>query len=168
MDRCAKDVHELIEYLGLEDVTLLGWSMGSSVVMEYYEQFGDEHLKKIGVIDSALYPFSPESWNSHSLAGFNMDAMTATLENALSHHDDYARTFTRLCFHTPPCQEDEDWVSTEMKKLPVYIAFALYNDFCSRIIQRLSPRSTFPSCCAVRTARPSPGGSKWGGTIGIW
>ncbi|MUU13168.1 MAG: alpha/beta hydrolase [Oscillibacter sp.] len=84
MDRCAKDVHELIEYLGLEDVTLLGWSMGSSVVMEYYEQFGDEHLKKIGVIDSALYPFSPESWNSHSLAGFNMDAMTATLENALS------------------------------------------------------------------------------------
>lgn len=57
MDRCAKDVHELIEYLGLEDVTLLGWSMGSSVVMEYYEQFGDEHLKKIGVIDSALYPF---------------------------------------------------------------------------------------------------------------
>ena len=24
------------------------------------------------VIDSALYPFSPESWNSHSLAGFNM------------------------------------------------------------------------------------------------
>ena len=44
MDRCAKDVHELIEYLGLEDVTLLGWSMGSSVVMESYEQFGDEHL----------------------------------------------------------------------------------------------------------------------------
>ena len=100
MDRCAKDVHELIEYLGLEDVTLLGWSMGSSVVMEYYEQFGDEHLKKIGVIDSALYPFSPESWNSHSLAGFNMDAMTATLENALSHHDDYARTFTRLLPYT--------------------------------------------------------------------
>ena len=31
MDRCAKDVHELIEHLGLEDVTLLGWSMGSSV-----------------------------------------------------------------------------------------------------------------------------------------
>ena len=61
MDRCAKDVHELIEYLGLEDVTLLGWSMGSSVVMEYYEQFGDEHLRKIGVVDSALYPFSSES-----------------------------------------------------------------------------------------------------------
>ena len=55
MDRCAKDVHELIEHLGLEDVTLLGWSMGSSVVMEYYEQFGDEHLKKIGVIDAAAF-----------------------------------------------------------------------------------------------------------------
>ena len=65
--------------------------MGSSVVMEYYEQFGSDHLKKIGVIDSALYPFSTESWNSHSLAGFNMDAMTATLENAFSNHDAYVR-----------------------------------------------------------------------------
>ena len=156
MDRCAKDVHELIEHLGLEDVTLLGWSMGSSVVMEYYEQFGDEHLKKIGVIDSALYPFSPEPWNSHSLAGFNMDAMTATLENAFSHHDDYVRAFTRLCFHTPPCQEDEDWVSTEMKKLPVYIAFALYNNNLIKNNTITLPKIDIPLllCCADSPAIP--------------
>ena len=130
--------------------------MGSSVVMEYYEQFGDEHLKKIGVIDSALYPFSPEPWNSHSLAGFNMDAMTATLENAFSHHDDYVRAFTRLCFHTPPCQEDEDWVSTEMKKLPVYIAFALYNDFLFKDYTVTLPKIDIPLllCCADSPAIP--------------
>ena len=156
MERCARDIHELIEHLGLEDVPLLGWSMGSSVVMEYYEQFGDEHLKKIGVIDSALYPFSPEPWNSHSLAGFNMDAMTATLENAFSHHDDYVRAFTRLCFHTPPCQEDEDWVSTEMKKLPVYIAFALYNDFLFKDYTVTLPKIDIPLllCCADSPAIP--------------
>ena len=130
--------------------------MGSSVVMEYYEPFGDEHLKKIGVIDSALYPFSPESWNSHSLAGFSMDAMTATLEKALSHHDAYARTFTRLCFHTPPCQEDEDWVSTEMKKLPVYIAFALYNDFLFKDYTETLSKIDIPllMCCADSPAIP--------------
>lgn len=129
MARCAQDIHELMEHLNLQDVTLLGWSMGSSVVLEYYEQFGNDRLKKIGVIDSALYPFSGESWNSHSLAGFNMDGMTTVLERAMTDHDGYTRSFTRMCFKTPPCQEDEDWVSTEMKKLPPYIAFALYNDF---------------------------------------
>ena len=156
MDRCAKDVHELIEYLGLEDVTLLGWSMGSSVVMEYYEQFGDEHLKKIGVIVTLLWESLEWLYRRHSLAGFNMDAMTATLENALSHHDDYARTFTRLCFHTPPCQEDEDWVSTEMKKLPVYIAFALYNDFLFKDYTETLSKIDIPLllCCADSPAIP--------------
>lgn len=129
MARCAQDIHELMEHLGLEDVTLLGWSMGSSVVLEYYRQFGNQHLKKLGVIDSALYPFSAEPWNSHSLAGYNMDGMTAVLEKAMTNHDGYTRSFARVCFSTPPSQEDEDWVSCEMKKLPVYIAFALYNDF---------------------------------------
>ena len=156
MERCAQDIHELIEHLGLENVTLLGWSMGSSVVMEYYEQFGAEHLKKIGVIDSALYPFSPESWNSHSLAGFNMDGMTATLENAMVNHDAYTRAFARVCFHEPPCKEDEDWVSTEMKKLPVYIAFALYNDFLFKDYTPTLKKITIPLmiCCADSPAIP--------------
>lgn len=156
MARCAQDVHELMEHLGLEDVTLLGWSMGSSVVMEYYEQFGNDRLKKIGVIDSALYPFSGEDWNSHSLAGFNMDNMSAVLENAFTDHDGYTRSFTRLCFHTPPCQEDEDWVSTEMKKLPVYIAFALYNDFLFRDYTPTLSKIDIPLliCCADSPAIP--------------
>lgn len=28
IDRMAKDIHEVIEYLGLKDVLLMGWSMG--------------------------------------------------------------------------------------------------------------------------------------------
>ena len=81
---------------------------------------------------------------------------TATLENAFSHHDDYVRAFTRLCFHTPPCQEDEDWVSTEMKKLPVYIAFALYNDFLFKDYTVTLPKIDIPLllCCADSPAIP--------------
>lgn len=157
MDRCARDIHELLEYLDLRDVTLLGWSMGSSVVMEYYEQFKNDRLKKIGVIDSALYPFSPEAWNSHSLAGFNMDGMTAVLERAMTDHDGYTRGFTRLCFKHPPCQEDEDWVSTEMKKLPAYIAFALYNDFLFKDYTGTLSKIDIPLliCCADSPAIPA-------------
>lgn len=157
MDRCAKDIHELMDHLSLENATLLGWSMGSSVVMEYYEQFGSDHLKKIGVIDSALYPFSGESWNSHALAGFHMDGMNAALERAATDHDGYTRGFARICFKNPPSQEDEDWVTAEMKKLPVYIAFALYNDFLFKDYTSTLTKIDIPLmiCCADSPAIPS-------------
>jgi pimeloyl-ACP methyl ester carboxylesterase len=156
MNRCAKDIHELMEHLGLNDVTLLGWSMGSSVVMEYYEQFGNDHLKKIGVIDSMLYPFSDEEWNSHSLAGFNMDGMCSVLNRALEDYDALARSLVPLYFHEQPAKEVEDWVVTEIKKIPPYIAYALYNDFLFCDYTVTLPKINIPLmiCCAKSGAIP--------------
>jgi pimeloyl-ACP methyl ester carboxylesterase len=156
MDRCAKDIYELMEHLQLSDVTLLGWSMGSSVVMEYYEQFGNAHLKKIGVIDSMLYPFSDEEWNSHSLAGFNMDGMNAVLRKATTDYDRYARSLIPLYFHEQPDKETEDWVATELEKIPPYIAFALYNDFLFQDYTKTLTKIDIPLllCCAKSGAIP--------------
>lgn len=156
MPRCARDVREIIDFLKLDRVTLLGWSMGSSVVMAYWEQFRDFHLKALGVIDSALYPFSPEEWNSHSLKGFNMDGMNAVVEKAVTDHDAYCRAFARVVFKTPPCKEDEDWITAEMKKLPPWIAFALYNDFLHRDYATTLKTVTVPLliCCADSPAIP--------------
>ena len=33
IDRMAKDIHEVIEYLGLKDVLLMGWSMGGPTML---------------------------------------------------------------------------------------------------------------------------------------
>lgn len=156
MPRCAKDIYELIEHLQLENVTLLGWSMGSSVVMEYYEQFGNAHLKKIGIIDSMLYPFSDAEWNSHSLAGFNMDGMNKVLDKALTDYDGYARSLIPLYFHKQPEKEIEDWAVTELKKIPPYIAFALYNDFLFRDYTVTLTKIDIPLllCCAKSGAIP--------------
>lgn len=156
MKRCAQDIFELFEHLGLEDAVLLGWSMGSSVVMEYYEQFGNKHLSKIGVIDSMLYPFSDEPWNSHSLAGFNMDGMCAAMNMALADYDKLARRLVPLYFHTQPPKEVEDWVVEEIKKIPPYIAYALYNDFLFCDYTKTLKKINIPLllCCAKSGAIP--------------
>lgn len=130
--RMAQDVKELVSALKLEDLTLLGWSMGSSVALSYYDQFGPYKLKKIGIIDSALYPFSPEPFNSHSLAGFNMDGMCDVMNRAVNNHEEYCRGFARAIFKNKPSQEDEDWSAIEMTKTPPWIAFAIYTDFLFR------------------------------------
>lgn len=150
ISRCAKDIYELIEYLNLTDVTLLGWSMGSSVVMEYYEKYSNKYLRKIGIIDCALYPFSPDSWNNHPLYGYNLDGMIKVLEKHSYFFEDYIKSFVKLCFKENFSKEIEEFMINEMKKTPSYIAFSLYNDFLMSDYTKTLSKIDIPLmiCCA--------------------
>jgi pimeloyl-ACP methyl ester carboxylesterase len=48
ISRLAKDTHDVIHALGLQDVNILGHSMGSSVIWNYYDMFGPERLASRG------------------------------------------------------------------------------------------------------------------------
>jgi non-heme chloroperoxidase len=49
----ARDVREVIEHLMLQDVVLVGWSLGGPVVLSYYQQYGRaSHLKALGLVDA--------------------------------------------------------------------------------------------------------------------
>lgn len=154
--RMALDIKELVDFLNLEDLSLLGWSMGSSIVLSYFEQFGDYRLSKIGVIDSALYPFSDDPSNSHSLRGYNMEGMTKVMNSAIKNYEGYCRSFARAIFKNVPFMDDEEWVSKEMMKTPPWIAFAIYSDFLHRDYIRVLPSLNIPLllCCADSPAIP--------------
>ena len=53
MERLAKDVEELLEQLDLQDVVLLGWSMGCSVIWGYWDLFRAKRLSKLILFDEA-------------------------------------------------------------------------------------------------------------------
>lgn len=154
--RMATDIKELVDFLGLDDLSLIGWSMGSSIVLSYYEQFGNHRLNKIGVIDSALYPFSDEPSNSHSLRGHNMEGMTEVMNFAIKDHEGYCRAFAKSVFKTTPSEEDEEWVSKEMMKTPPWIAFSIYSDFLFRDYIKVLSSLEVPLllCCANSPAIP--------------
>lgn len=59
----AQDLKELIEYLKLEDVNLVGWSMGASVIFEYIRRFGLDKLSKICIIDKSPKVINDNTWN---------------------------------------------------------------------------------------------------------
>ena len=58
----AKDVHQIIEKLDLHDVYLVGWSMGGSIVFEYFRQFRGEHLKGICIVDIGPYSWKTDDY----------------------------------------------------------------------------------------------------------
>lgn len=156
IERCAQDVKELIEHLNLNNVLLAGWSLGGSVVMSYWEQFKNYRISALGIIDSALYPFASADWNSHSLKGFNLDAMTAVMSRAIADYAAYCRAFASVIWKNPPELSDVEWVTTEMSKTPPWIAFALYSDFLHRDYVSVLPSVTIPTLLCASDSMAIP------------
>ena len=53
--RLGQDLHEIIEYLGLKDITIVGHSMGAATIFSYVNQFGCGRLKRIVAVDMSPY-----------------------------------------------------------------------------------------------------------------
>ena len=51
ISRLAMDVKQLLDALELEEVTLLGWSMGCSVAWNYWDLFRGHRLSKLILVD---------------------------------------------------------------------------------------------------------------------
>jgi len=65
----AQDLKNFLEKLNLENVNLVGWSLGAGVIFEYIKQFGNIHLKSLCIIDHSPYPFNTSLWNLRAMKG---------------------------------------------------------------------------------------------------
>src|SRR6059036_3263016 len=63
IQRLAKDVHDLLVTLNLSDVTLMGHSMGCSVIWSYWELWGAERLAKLVLIDQMPMITADPAWS---------------------------------------------------------------------------------------------------------
>lgn len=58
----ARDVHALLEHLRLEEVTAIGWSMGSFVLWDYLTQFGGHRLSSVVVVSQGPSDLTQPDW----------------------------------------------------------------------------------------------------------
>ena len=62
MSRQGKDVHELLDYLNLDKVDIMGNSMGASVIWAYCSLYGDSRLSHIISVDQSPKMISDSTW----------------------------------------------------------------------------------------------------------
>ncbi len=55
-DTMAGDLKTLLDELGLEEITLVGFSMGGGEIAKYFKHFGNEHISKV-VLLSCVVPY---------------------------------------------------------------------------------------------------------------
>ena len=55
VQRLGQDMHDIIEYLDLKDMIVIGHSMGAATIFSYVNQYGCGKLKKIVAVDMSPY-----------------------------------------------------------------------------------------------------------------
>lgn len=80
--RFGKDVAELLDHLDLHDVTVVGWSMGASVLWAYIDLFGTSRLRRCVFVDEPAsvmrQPHMDDDAAVDAGALFTADAMVQT------------------------------------------------------------------------------------------
>ena len=80
LDRMALDIKELIDHLKLENVILIGHSLGGSQVAHYAVKCQEYKLSGIILADATLYGFSDAEWNHHQANHYNIDGWLKRME----------------------------------------------------------------------------------------
>jgi microsomal epoxide hydrolase len=117
--RQAQDIQELLDYLQLTSVVLVGWSHGGFQVLAYMGEFGTDRLYAAVLVDSALGAASSNSSTasqSRFLDQFKTDRPKAV------------RSFVWGLFKNPPPGDFLKELDNEAVKPPTDIALALMNN----------------------------------------
>ena len=128
--RHAQDIKELIDHLGLDNVVLLGWSLASSVVVQYAADYQQYHLNGLVTMDGSLYPASSEEWNHHRARDFDIDNWFDTyLPLYYNPAVFYQKFIARISNADGMDGEMRKMVEEECKKTMPWSALELHYDF---------------------------------------
>lgn len=120
---CA-DLHALVAHLDLSDATLVGWSMGGAVALQYVLDFNeDERVSRLVMVGAAAPRFKQtdtEPWG--------MDEATAAeaLEGARRSYPETVAGLRDIAFHRDDLEVTAEWLKDEALKMPAYTVYKLF------------------------------------------
>jgi non-heme chloroperoxidase len=102
----AADLKALLDQLNLQDVTLVGFSMGAGEVGRYFSNYGDERIDQVVLISSIL-PFMAKSGdNENGIPQEKADEMMAQLTNdRIGFLDEFGKQFFGIKMLDHPVSE---------------------------------------------------------------
>ncbi|MBB1193845.1 alpha/beta hydrolase [Flavobacterium sp. SOK18b] len=102
-DTLADDLNAIIEYLNLEDVALVGFSMGGGEVVRYFSRHGGKGVTK-AVLIASITPFQLQTdSNPNGVPQEKYDAMASQIkEDRISFLDNFGKTFFGVSFISKP------------------------------------------------------------------
>jgi len=76
----ARDLKELIDYLALKDVILVGHSMGGYTIYDYISQFGCDNISKVVIIDMSPKVLCDDDWKFGAFGNYDEKGLCNDME----------------------------------------------------------------------------------------
>ncbi|MEA4973309.1 MAG: alpha/beta hydrolase [Candidatus Metalachnospira sp.] len=141
--RLSKDVYELIEYLNLKDVTLLGWSMGVSIIWSYWELFGGERLSKLIMVDEPPFLITMQD---NDLGFITYSDLLPLLDAIIADPVNSIKGFVDSMLVTSEAKEKfADFFVNESMKMPKEYVSKLFLHHCAMDWRDVIPTITLPT-----------------------
>ena len=138
----ARDLHALIQGLGLKDVVLVGWSMGAFVLWDYINQFGVQNIKATVVVEESASDFKWPDW-PNGIADF--PALCGMMRDVQTDRGAFVRAFIPLMFKDPPAEKDTQWMFDQITRLPESIASSILFDQTVQDYRPMLSKVTVPT-----------------------
>ena len=147
--RLAKDLFDLLEALDLDDVTVLGWSLGCPVIWSYLELFGDHRLARAVFVQQSPRQYYAPDWKLAHATCYD-DAALATTQAEVSHDPaGFDRGQLDTIFTGEPTEAERRLFLSEMSKSPPYARNAVMADHTRHDWRDRLPTVRLPSLVLV-------------------
>ena len=150
ISRLSKDLYELLNELELNDVTLLGHSMGSAVIWCYIDLFGAEHLSKIILVDQSPFLTSDPHWTQQEVeesgAGHTPQKVFDTIAALRGREaEQVTRQIIDGFLTQQATREMREWIVQCNLKMPRDLAGTLMYNLCHTDWRDVIPRIKLPA-----------------------
>lgn len=129
--RLARDMDELLEFLDLDDVTLLGWSLGCSVAWSYLDLYGPKRLSRLVLVDGTVRLCETPDMTRQDVAdtGAVWDARAAAevIDAIRNDQENVVRQY--VSSFVTERNTDKDWLVGEALKTPAAAVADLMFDY---------------------------------------
>lgn len=138
----ARDTRAFLEALELDDVVLVGWSMGALVSWDYVRQFGTERLAGLVDVDMEATSYRAEGSDRGSYDAQRLREIHATIQDD---HLEFIEMFIETALKDPPTPRTRSIIVGEMSRVPPAVKSCTILDASLSDYVELLPKIDVPS-----------------------
>jgi non-heme chloroperoxidase len=125
----ADDLRAFLDRRDLNNVVLVGWSMGALVAWEYVDRFETDRLQGLVDVDMSASAFA---WDNYEHGNNDLARLVGTLELVQTDHAALIEGLVEAAFKEPPSPRTRTLVLDELTRTPPPVKSAILFDYTVR------------------------------------